>query len=117
MTLKALRESKQDYVRHCLGKGMDRDEIAANLNITRKTLDTDYISAMRRSGLLPPVSVLSGTHGSARERVGIYLDRHAMAYFQTEAEKRKTTIGPLLRDLCETVAKDSMVNAVLDDAP
>ncbi len=104
-------ESRTAAVSALRADGLSTAAIAARIGIEPKTVAALEASAARaKRPSLPPIS------GPAVGRT-VLIPFQDYAALRPHAARRAFTVDQLIRDIIEIVARDDMVDAVLDDGP
>lgn len=95
--------SKSDAIRDLLSKGVDREEVARRLDLSKKDYGALEASAMRVT--------------SSRRKPGLNLPPHLIERARRLAARRGISVHELARRIITTVLEDNIADAVLDDRP
>jgi hypothetical protein len=104
-----------------IAQGLGRDEIAVRLGVTTASLQVTCckkkISLRRNRALIPrTVNVVSSVELPPPSRPhAMRLSKAASFLLHLHAEKRASNVNALAKKLLETIAKDNLFDAVLDE--
>ena len=95
--------------------GAQRVDIAREIGCSRQTVYTVICAARQRGEAIPHGAAGRDAQWDRRPRV--FVDRALLDRLQPHADARAVPVRDLARLILTTVARDNLVNAILDDTP